>query len=124
MQCLFSVLLYYWYYWQTNAIYFYNLSEMSLTFVLLCFMADKHVSSCDTNSTLFSVEINYLNLCFSSSSISNASHSKCSKKSYALSSLFFHLANTQLCCCNLMWKFCLPPTTCTWAQEKVAGIPT
>lgn len=91
MQGLFSVLLYYWYYWQRNVIYFYNLSEMSFTFVLLCFMADKHVSTCDTNTTLFSMEINYPNLWLSLPSISNASYSKCSRKSYTLSSLFFHL---------------------------------
>lgn len=124
MQGLFSILLYYWYYWQRNAIYFYNLSEMSFTFVLLCFMADKHVSSCDTNTTLFSMEINYPNFCLSLPSLSNASYSKCSKKSYTLSSLFFHLSNIQVCCCNSMWKFCLPPTTYTWAQEKKAGTPT
>lgn len=102
-------------------IYFYNLSEMSFTSVLLCFMAD--VGTCDNNTTLFSVEINYPNLCLCLSPIFNARYSKCSKKSYTLSSLFFHLANTQLCCCNLMWKFCLPLTTYTWAQEKEAGIP-
>lgn len=105
-----------------KCIYFYNLPEMSFTFVLLCFMADKHVSTCDTNITLFSVEINYPNLCLSLSSIFNASYSKCSKSSYTLSSFFFHWANIQLCCCNLMCK-CLPLTTYTWAQEKEAGIP-
>lgn len=94
-----------------KCIYFYNLSEISFLFVLLCFMADKLVSTCDTNTTLFSMEANYPNLCLSISSISNASYSKCSKKSYTLSSLFFHLANIQLCCCNLMWKFRLPLTT-------------
>lgn len=59
-----------------KCIYFYNLSEMSFTFVLLCFMADKHVSTCDNDTTLFSVEINDPNLCLSLSSISNASYSK------------------------------------------------
>lgn len=97
-------------------IYFYNLSEMSFTSVPLCFMAD--ASTCDTHITLFSVEINYPNLYSPLLSIFNASYSKCSKKSYTLSSLFFHLANIQLCCCNLMWKFCLPLTTYSWAQEK------
>lgn len=106
-----------------KCIYFYNSSEISFIFVLLCFTADKHVSTCDNNTTLFSVEINNPNLCLSLSSVSNASYSKCSKKSYTLSSLFFHLADIQLCCCNLMWKFCLSLTTYTWAREKEAGIP-
>lgn len=122
VQCLFSVLLYYWYYWQRNAYYFYNLPEMRITFVLLCLMADKHLSTCDTNITLFSVEINYHNLCLSLPS--NTSYSKCSEKSYTLSSLFFHLASIQPCCCNLMGMFCLPPTTYAWAQEKEAGVST
>lgn len=107
-----------------KCIYFYNLSEMNFTFVLPCFMADKHVSTCDKNTTLFSEEINYPNLYLSLSSISNASYSKFSKKNHTLSRIFFHLANIQLCCCNLMWKFRLPLTIYTWAQEKEAGIPT
>lgn len=119
VQCLFSVLLYYW---LRNAYHFNNLPEMRITFVLLCLMADKHVSTCDTNITLFSVEMNYPDLCLSLPSISNASYSKCSEKSYTLSSLFFRLASTQLCCCNLMCMFCLPPTTYTWAQEKEAVV--
>lgn len=58
----FSVLLYYW---QRNAYYFYNLLEMRTTFVLLCLMGDKHVSTCDINITVLSTEINYPNLCLS-----------------------------------------------------------
>lgn len=58
---LLSALLYNWYYWQRNAYYFYNMPEMRITFVLLSLMADKHVNTCDTNITLFSVKINYHN---------------------------------------------------------------
>lgn len=118
MQGLFSVLLYYWYYWQRNVIYFYNLSEMSFTFVLLCFMADKHVSTCDTNTTLFSMEINYPNLCLSLPSISNASYSKCSTLQSVEELHFvqpFLSSNSQVC--SLMWKFCLPPTTYTGTRK-------
>lgn len=108
---LLSALLYNWYYWQRNAYYFYNMPEMRITFVLLSLMADKHVNTCDTNITLFSVKINYHNSQSSLPSISITKQSKCSEENYTLSSLVFRLASIQPPCCNLMQIFCLPLTT-------------